>query len=71
MVAHEAVRVGGIGAEIAAFIGEKCFDELDAPVVRLGAAHVPVPFAPVLQEAMYPKAPMIAAAARCLVRKQV
>jgi acetoin:2,6-dichlorophenolindophenol oxidoreductase subunit beta len=71
IVAHEAVRVGGVGAEIAAFIGEHCFDELDAPVVRLGAAHVPVPFAPVLQEAMYPKAPMIADAARRLVRREV
>jgi acetoin:2,6-dichlorophenolindophenol oxidoreductase subunit beta len=70
VVAHEAVRVGGVGAEIAAFIGEHCFDELDAPVVRLGAAHVPVPFAPVLQEAIYPKAPMIADAARKLVRKE-
>jgi pyruvate dehydrogenase E1 component beta subunit len=71
IVAHEAVRVGGVGAEIAAFIGEHCFDELDAPVVRLGAAHVPVPFAPVLQEAMYPKAPMIADAARRLVRREL
>jgi pyruvate dehydrogenase E1 component beta subunit len=69
VVAHEAVRVGGIGAEIAAFVSEACFDDLDAPVVRLGAAHVPVPFAPVLQEAMYPKAPAIADAARRLVRK--
>lgn len=71
IVVHEAVRIGGIGAEIAAFVGEHCFDELDAPVVRLGAAHVPVPFAPVLQEAMYPKAEMIADAARRLVRKEI
>jgi acetoin:2,6-dichlorophenolindophenol oxidoreductase subunit beta len=71
VVAHEAVQVGGVGAEIASFIGEHCFDELDAPVVRLGAAHVPVPFAPVLQEAMYPKAPMIADAARRLVRREL
>ena len=71
VVAHEAVRVGGVGAEIASFIGEHCFDDLDAPVVRLGAAHVPVPFAPVLQEAMYPKAPMIADAARRLVRREL
>jgi pyruvate/2-oxoglutarate/acetoin dehydrogenase E1 component len=71
VVAHEAVRVGGVGAEIAAFIGETCFDELDGPVVRLGAAHVPVPFAPVLQEAVYPKAPMIADAARRLVRREL
>lgn len=71
VVAHEAVRVGGVGAEIAAFVGEQCFDELDGPVLRLGAAHVPVPFAPVLQEAMYPKAPMIADAARRLVRREI
>lgn len=71
VVAHEAVRVGGVGAEIAAWIGEHCFDDLDGPVVRLGAAHVPVPFAPVLQEAMYPKAPMIADATRRLVRREL
>ncbi len=71
VVAHEAVRVGGVGAEIASWIGEHCFDDLDGPVVRLGAAHVPVPFAPVLQEAMYPKAPMIADATRRLVRREL
>jgi acetoin:2,6-dichlorophenolindophenol oxidoreductase subunit beta len=71
VVAHEAVRVAGVGAELAAWIGEECFDDLDAPVLRLGAAHVPVPFAPALQEAMYPKAAMIADAARRLVRREV
>ena len=71
VVAHEAVRIGGVGAEIAAFISENCFDDLDGPVMRLGAAHVPVPFAPALQEAMYPKAEMIADAARRLVRREV
>ncbi len=70
VIVHEAVKVGGLGGEIAAFIAEECFDDLDAPVVRLGAAHVPTPFAPVLQEAVYPKAPAIAAAARALVRKE-
>ncbi len=70
VVAHEAGRVGGVGAEIAAFLSEHCFDELDAPPIRLGAAHVPVPFAPVLQETVYPKAPMIADAVRKLVRYQ-
>ncbi|BDE05727.1 TPP-dependent acetoin dehydrogenase complex, E1 protein subunit beta [Vulcanimicrobium alpinum] len=71
VVAHEAVKIGGVGAEIASFIGEACFDDLDGPVVRLGAAHVPVPFAPVLQEAVYPKAPAIADAARRLVRREL
>jgi len=71
VVAHEAVRVGGVGGEIAAFIAEHCFDDLDAPVVRLGAAHNPVPFTPTLQEAVYPKAPAIAHAARRLVRREI
>ncbi len=71
VIAHEAVRVGGVGAEIAAWISQYCFDELDAPIVRLGAARVPMPFAPVLQEQVYPKAGEIAGAARRLVRKQL
>ena len=69
VVAHEAVKIGGVGGEIAAFLAEHCFDDLDAPVLRLGAAHVPMPFAPGLQEAMYPKPHAIAAACRDLVRK--
>ena len=71
VIVHEAVRVGGVGAEIAAWISQHCFDELDAPIVRLGAARVPMPFAPVLQEHVYPKAGEIAGAARRLVRKQL
>lgn len=69
VIVHEAVKVGGVGGEIAAFIGEHCFDDLDAPVLRLGAAHAPMAFAPVLQEAVYPKPAQIAAAARDLVRR--
>jgi len=71
VIAHEAVRVGGVGGEIAAFIAEACFDDLDGPVVRLGASHNPVPFTPTLQEAVYPKAPAIANAARRLVRREI
>jgi|SRR5579872_1015127 len=71
VIVHEAVRVGGAGAEIAAWVAQNCFDELDAPIVRLGAARVPMPFAPVLQEHVYPKAGEIADAARRLVRKQL
>ncbi|HVA38710.1 MAG TPA: alpha-ketoacid dehydrogenase subunit beta [Candidatus Dormibacteraeota bacterium] len=71
VIVHEAVRVGGVGAEIAAMVAQRLFDELDAPIVRLGAARVPMPFAPVLQEHVYPKAGEIADAARRLVRKQL
>ncbi|MEO1159543.1 MAG: dehydrogenase E1 component subunit alpha/beta [Pseudomonadota bacterium] len=44
VVVHEAVRFGGIGAEIAAQINEQAFDWLDAPVARVGAPDMPVPY---------------------------
>ncbi len=50
VVVHEAVQAFGIGAEIAARIGEDAFDELDAPVVRVGAPFMPVPFASSLEK---------------------
>jgi pyruvate dehydrogenase E1 component beta subunit len=48
LIAHEAVLNGGVGAEIAARIGSELFDELDAPVLRVGCPFAPIPFAPVL-----------------------
>ena len=44
-IVHEAVQAFGVGAEIAACIAEDAFDELDAPVMRVGAPFMPVPFA--------------------------
>jgi 2-oxoisovalerate dehydrogenase E1 component len=49
LVFHEDCQTGGIGAEIAAQIAERCFELLDAPVARLGSLDTPVPFAPVLE----------------------
>ena len=43
IVSHEACRRNGYGAETAAEISEKLFDELDAPVVRVCGADIPVP----------------------------
>jgi pyruvate/2-oxoglutarate/acetoin dehydrogenase E1 component len=54
VVAHEAVQNGGVGAEIAARIGSELFDELDAPVIRLGCPFAPIPFAPELEKALLP-----------------
>ena len=67
LVVHEANVTGGFGAEIAARIGEHLFEELDAPVMRLGTADVRIPSAPVLQEAVIPQVASIVAAARRLV----
>lgn len=54
VIVHEAYRRGGIGAEIAASIGEIVFDYLDAPIVRLGSKHAPFSFAPGLQQYLIP-----------------
>jgi pyruvate/2-oxoglutarate/acetoin dehydrogenase E1 component len=54
VIAHEAVLNGGVGAEIAARIGEELFDELDAPVLRVGCPFAPIPFAPELERALLP-----------------
>ena len=49
-IVHEAVQAFGVGAEIAACIAEEAFDELDAPVMRVGAPFMPVPFARSLEK---------------------
>ena len=59
IVVHEAVRFGGIGAEIAAQIQELAFDYLDAPVGRVGAPFAPVPFSPALEKHYVPDAGVI------------
>ncbi len=55
MVLHEDTITGGIGAEIAAWIGEHCFKDLDAPVRREGSLDTPVPFASALEQNFLPK----------------
>jgi pyruvate dehydrogenase E1 component beta subunit len=50
VVAHEAVKFCGFGAEIAAAIAEEAFDYLDAPIKRIGAPFTPVPFSPPLEK---------------------
>ncbi len=55
LVAHEDMLTAGFGAEIAAWVGEHCFDRLDAPVRRLGAADTPVSYCPDLEDAILPQ----------------
>jgi 2-oxoisovalerate dehydrogenase E1 component beta subunit len=66
MILHEATRTGGIGAEIAAVIAERCFEYLDAPLVRVTAPDTPVPFSPPLEEFFLPDAEKVCRAARAL-----
>jgi pyruvate/2-oxoglutarate/acetoin dehydrogenase E1 component len=55
LVAHEATGSAGAGAEIAALISAEAFEDLDAPVRRLTAADVPIPFSPPLERAILPQ----------------
>jgi len=64
VVVHEAVRFGGLGAEIAAQVQEAAFDYLDAPVGRVAAPFTPVPFSPVLEAEYVPNAGRIATGIR-------
>jgi 2-oxoisovalerate dehydrogenase E1 component beta subunit len=66
LIVHEDNLTGGIGAELAAVIGESAFKYLDAPVRRLGAMDSPVPSAPLLEEAVLPNTARIVEAARQL-----
>lgn len=67
VIAHEAVMSFGIGAEIAATIAHEGFDELDAPVLRVGAPFMPSPFAPSLEGPFMPGAKDVVAAVRQLM----
>ena len=64
IVTDEEVKRGGTSAEIASLIAEECFDSLDAPVKRLAAAEVPMPFSPELEKLVVPKTEHLVAAAR-------
>ncbi|GAO42201.1 alpha-ketoacid dehydrogenase subunit alpha/beta [Flavihumibacter petaseus] len=56
IVLHEDTLTGGFGGEIAAWIGEHCFEYLDAPVTRCAALDTPVPFNTTLETQFLPKA---------------
>ena len=66
MVVDEGYERYGVTAEIAAVIAEGAFQYLDAPVRRLGAMHVPIPFSPVLEDLTVPTPETVAATARAL-----
>jgi pyruvate/2-oxoglutarate/acetoin dehydrogenase E1 component len=55
LVAHEATQSCGVGAEVAALVAAEAFEDLDAPVRRLTAADVPIPFSPPLEQEILPQ----------------
>ena len=68
IVVDEGYRGYGVTGEIASAITELAFYHLDAPVQRIGALDVPIPFSPVLEDETVPTAQAVAQRARDLVR---
>lgn len=70
IVVHEASRMCGVGAEVAALLAEKAFGQLRAPVLRLTGPDAPAPASFPLEQAFVPQADAIAAAAVQLVTRE-
>ena len=68
LVVHEDVLTSGFGAEVAAWVGEHCFADLDAPVRRVAAADTHVAYEPTLAQAILPQVSDVVTAARDLPR---
>jgi pyruvate/2-oxoglutarate/acetoin dehydrogenase E1 component len=68
LVVHEDTRTGGVAGEIIARINELCFEWLDAPVRRVCAHDVPLPYAPTLEDYVLPQTSDLVAAARWIAR---
>lgn len=69
VIVHEAFERGGFGGELAALIGNKAFDYLDAPIERVAAANTPIPFAPNLESVVIPGEARIVAAIRAVTAR--
>ena len=66
LIVHEDTRTGGIAGEITARISEQAFEWLDAPVLRVTAADVPLPYSPPLEDYVLPQTTDIVRAMRRL-----
>ncbi len=66
LIVHEDTRTGGVAGEITARVNELAFEWLDAPILRVTAADIPLPYAPVLEDYVLPQTADIVKAARRL-----
>ena len=66
LIVHEDTRTGGIAGEITARVNENCFEWLDAPVLRVTAADIPLPYSPPLEDYVLPQTADIVRAVRRL-----
>ena len=64
IIVEEEAKTGAFGAQIAAWLAEELFDALDAPILRVAARDVPMPFSPPMEEYVLPNVGDIVAAIR-------
>jgi pyruvate/2-oxoglutarate/acetoin dehydrogenase E1 component len=69
VIVEEGWPHGGVGANLAALLGEQAFDDLDAPVQRVTGADVPMPYSKPLEDVAYPHEQQIVAAALAVTAK--
>ncbi len=69
VVLSEAHLTAGVAAELAARIGEECFDFLEDPVIRIAGEDVPIPVSPALEAAAIPQADLVAQTVRRMLRR--
>ncbi len=64
IIVTEENKRGSFAGEISAIVAEECFDNLDAPIIRVCSVNSPVPFSPVLEDYYVPNAGDIVKAAK-------
>jgi pyruvate dehydrogenase E1 component beta subunit len=69
VVVEEGWPHGGVGANLAALVGEQAFEDLDAPVARVTGADAPMPYSKPLEEIAYPHEPQVVQAALATMRE--
>ena len=69
VIVHEACLTGGFGAEMAARIQEDLFDELKAPVKRVAAKDMPIPFSPAMEDYVLPRVSDVVEAVRAIMSR--
>jgi pyruvate dehydrogenase E1 component subunit beta len=69
VIAEEGWPIAGFGAEISDRVQRECFDSLDAPIQRISAADVPMPYAKTLETAYVPQPDSIVAAVKKIIER--
>jgi pyruvate/2-oxoglutarate/acetoin dehydrogenase E1 component len=71
VIVEEGWPHGGVGANLAALIGEQAFDDLDAPVQRVAGADVPMPYSKPLEDIAYPHEAQIVAGTLATLNRRI